>query len=180
MSLLLDIERLSALYRNLLRKMAARESLQMVHIEILQYLSVCNRYSDTAQALVEYLGQTKGSISQSLGILEKRNLILRRQDANDFRIYHVSMSDKGLEVVRRIQESITMGEDSSVEVKQALATVLYTLQRSNHLKSFGICKTCRFHKPLGSGKFQCALTKQILDEEEGGRICREHEIPKAL
>lgn len=52
---------------------AAEEGLQLVHVEILQYLSVCNRYSDTTQTISEYLGQTKGSIFQSLGHLEENS-----------------------------------------------------------------------------------------------------------
>ena len=48
------IERLSAVHRNLMRQFANEEGLQLVHVEIMQYLSVSNRYSDTTQAISEY------------------------------------------------------------------------------------------------------------------------------
>ena len=64
------LERLSSLYKSQMRQAASVEGFQLVNLEIMQYLSLCNGYSNTAQALSEYLGQTKGSISQSLKIME--------------------------------------------------------------------------------------------------------------
>ncbi len=66
-----------------MRKFATEEGLQLVHVEILQYLSVCNRYSDTTQTISEYLGQTKGSISQSLSNLEENGYIKRTHEKLD-------------------------------------------------------------------------------------------------
>lgn len=63
------IERISSLRSSLVRKAATAAGLQFIHAEILEYLGRCNRYSNTAQALTEYLGLTKGSVSQSLKLL---------------------------------------------------------------------------------------------------------------
>ena len=102
------LERLSAVHRNLMRRFANEEGLQLVHVEIMQYLSVSNRYSDTTQAISEYLGQTKGSISQSLGLLEDQGFVKRTQDKIDKRIFHLSLTAKGSAVAHRMFASIDL------------------------------------------------------------------------
>ena len=79
------LERLTSLYKNQMRQAANEEGVQLVHIEALQYLSICNQYSNTAQALSEYLGQTKGSISQSIKLMEKIGHIERKPCQKDKR-----------------------------------------------------------------------------------------------
>ena len=60
------VERLGNLMRAKLRRVSAQMQLQPVHMQALLYLSQANRYSNTPQALTEYLGLTKGTVSQSL------------------------------------------------------------------------------------------------------------------
>lgn len=166
------IERLSALHRSLLRKFAAEEGLQFVHVEILQYLSVCNHYSDTTQSISEYLGQTKGSISQSLGHLEEKSFIKRYQDKMDKRVFHLTLTTKGLLVSKRLSEAIDLqGAD---KVTPALHSLLASLQSKNNLKSFGVCSTCKFNQNPNANTFICGLTKEKLSDEDILKICRDH------
>ena len=67
------IERIAALIRSEERKKCTAVGLQTVHLQALNYLSRCNKYSDTPAALTNYLGMTKGTVSQSLSLLEKAN-----------------------------------------------------------------------------------------------------------
>ena len=53
------IERMAALIRSEERKKCAEFGLQPVHLQVLDYLSRCNRYSDTPAALTNYLGMTR-------------------------------------------------------------------------------------------------------------------------
>lgn len=166
------VERVSALHRNLMRKFAASESLQLVHIEIIQYLSICNKYSNTTQSLSEYLGQTKGSISQSLGFLENEGFINRQQDKKDKRIFHLFLTNKGLEVVERLNQSIDFLENENIN--SSLNILLTQLQKKNQLQSFGICKSCKYNQKKENGLFTCGLTLQDLSTEDIEKICREH------
>src|ERR1700674_5335522 len=68
------VERLGNLMRTELRKSGGDEALQPVHLQALIYLSKANRYSNTPQALAEYLGLTKGTVSQTLLLLDPRGL----------------------------------------------------------------------------------------------------------
>ena len=167
------LERLTALHRNLIRRFAAEEGLQLVHVEILQYLSICNRYSNTTKAMSEYLGQTKGSISQSLGHLEKSNFIKRSQDKVDKRIYHISLSPKGMAVTERLTKGIDL--DGSCKVGPELKELLSSIQMKNGLKGFNTCLSCKYNKSLNRNMFVCGLTNERLSAVEVKKICREHE-----
>src|SRR3954452_10471136 len=79
------VERLGNLMRTELRKSGSDESLQPVQLQALIYLSKANRYSNTPQALAEYLGLTKGTVSQTLLLLDRRGLIERFEDDIDRR-----------------------------------------------------------------------------------------------
>ena len=80
------VERLGNLMRSELRKSGSEESLQPVHLQALIYLSKANRYSNTPQALADYLGLTKGTVSQTLLLLDRRGLIERFEDDIDRRV----------------------------------------------------------------------------------------------
>lgn len=166
------LERLIALNRNLLRRFAAEEGLQLVHVEILQYLSICNRYSDSAQAVSEYLGQTKGSISQSLGHLENNGFIEKTQDKTDKRIFHISISTKGNAVTNRLFKRIDLDDSSKVE--PALKAMLTSIQRKNGLRGFNTCLSCKFNQNPKKNTFVCGLTNERLSKNDVKKICREH------
>ena len=90
------IEYIAALIRSEERKRCAELKLQLVHFQILKYLSLCNKYSDTSAAITNYLGLTRGTVSQSLILLEKRDLIKKNQDQMDKRVFHIQLLKIGI------------------------------------------------------------------------------------
>lgn len=66
------LERLTSLMRAWSREQPLVAELQSVQLSALHYLARCNRYSDTPLGVTEYLGLTKGTVSQSLKVLEGR------------------------------------------------------------------------------------------------------------
>jgi MarR family transcriptional regulator, organic hydroperoxide resistance regulator len=166
-------ERLSTLPRNLMRRYAAASNVQAVHLEVLQYLSICNRYSDTTQAIAEYLGLTKGSISQSLAHLEAKALITRKQDELDKRVFHLSLTPIGWAFINDMNQALHLTVASADE--PLLESVLRSLQKQNGLTGFGICQTCRFNQNPSQNVFVCGLTNEKLKRPEIDKICREHQ-----
>lgn len=170
------LERLTSLYRSQIRQAASNEGIQPVHVEILQYLSICNRYSNTAQALSEYLGQTKGSISQSLKLLEKDGFIERRGCTKDKRITRLYLTPKAKESAKRIGKSLMPNLSEAKEANDVVKSLLMDWQLKNDHKGFGQCQSCRFNRSLENGKFQCGLTGESLTKTEIRQLCREHEF----
>lgn len=57
------IERISSLLRSEERKKYAAIGLQPIHGQVLEYLSKCNKYSNTHASVAEYFGLTKGTVA---------------------------------------------------------------------------------------------------------------------
>ncbi|MDD1781556.1 MarR family winged helix-turn-helix transcriptional regulator [Enterovibrio sp. ZSDZ35] len=177
------IERITTLFRNEVRLAGLEYGLHPVHLEVLYYLSRCNQFSDTPAAVTEFLGITKGTTSQSITLLEKKGFLTKEKDPIDRRVTHLRLSKQGLAVsqqaippasIRRGIESLGDAQDT---LKTQLEALLRDIQKSNNCASFGLCKTCRFHKPYSDQEFFCDLTKMTLNISGGDLICREHSAP---
>lgn len=168
------IERIAILRKIELRRAAACEKLQLVHAEILDYLALCNRYSDTTLAVSDYLGQTKGTVSQSLKLLEKKGLIARETDKNDRRITRLSLTPAGKKIVSRLHKKLPVTKTENPVLTELLRNLLFSWQKDRNHSSFGLCHTCTHNIKLGGGQFQCGLTGESLKKAETEKICREH------
>jgi DNA-binding MarR family transcriptional regulator len=175
------IERLSNLLRNDMRREGAEHGLQPVQLEALNYLSICNRYSDTPMGVTEYLGQTKGTVSQSLKVLEKKAFLTKHADKNDRRITHLKVSSTGEQLLKKsipaplfTHACEHLNEQSETQIVTGLKELLQAVQRSNGMKSFGVCHTCRYNQKNEDRSFFCDLTKESLSQSDVQLICREH------
>ncbi len=176
------IERISNLLRYENRKAAVSFGLQPVHIEALSYLSRCNRYSDTPAAVTDFLGATKGTVSQSLQVLEKKGLIEKNRDLLDKRIQHLQVTAEGHEVLSAMvppplfHEALLMAQDQTDhDLSEDLTVLLKSIQVSHGSRSFGACYSCVYFNSQ-DGHHHCGLTREPLSEEDGRQICREHEL----
>ena len=178
------LERLAGLMRAEARGLLSQHGLQPVQFEALHYLSICNRYSDTPMAVTDYLGQTKGSVSQTIKVLEKKGLIEKKPDTSDKRVAHIAVTKAGYKVIQSVMPSpaLTLASShlnrkSTQSIDTSLRDLLRALQHANHSRTFGQCDTCRHHIKQSANKFMCGLTKEPLSHNEIGLICREHEHP---
>jgi len=176
------LERLSNLLRNEMRTEGSEYGLQPIQMEALYYLSICNRYSDTPMGVTEYLGQTKGTVSQTIKVLEKKGLITKNADKNDKRLTHLKMTLEGKTLLAKTipppkfsDACDVLNQSESDAVTEALNNLLKTLQKKNNLKAFGTCKACRHNIRNTDGSCLCGLTKEPLSEKDIELICREYE-----
>jgi MarR family transcriptional regulator, negative regulator of the multidrug operon emrRAB len=176
------IERMSALIRSEERKKCTEFGLQSVHLQILDYLSRCNKYSDTPAALTNYLGMTRGTVSQTVLLLEKKGYVKKTTDTVDRRVIHLSLLPEGKAMLEQARPSELLNQASDLlerdklgNYDETLVNILSALQKSNKSHSFGLCKTCQFFTLLPDG-FLCGLTKETLNEEDSGKICQEHRV----
>jgi DNA-binding MarR family transcriptional regulator len=174
------IERISSLLRSEERRKYAAIGLQPVHGQVLEYLAKCNKYSNTHAAVAEYLGLTKGTVSQTIQILERKHYIEKNTDPTDGRVVHLSLTESGtqlidelkpLDVFKQAETKVSRHEFDTIG--QALQTTLGVLQKVNHSKSFGLCRTCRYFS-VAENHYLCGLTEQALDRDDTEKICRDH------
>lgn len=180
------LERISNLIRGELRAFGVRHGLQPVQLDALAYLAQCNRYSDTPQAVTEFLGLTKGTVSQSLKALEAKGLVRKLADKQDKRMVHIKPTAKGNKLIEHAipGQRLARGLNSSEHVigsdlAVALRSLLLGMQHANGLKSFGPCHSCRFNRTTRDG-FLCGLTNEPLSKDDTKRICREHQYAETV
>ena len=165
------------------RRAAIAAGLLPVQWSILAYLREANRYSNTPQALAEYLALTKGTVSQSLKLLEERGWVVRAHDTGDRRVLRLALTEAGRQRLggvadagwRGAVEALPAGEREAAEA--ALAHLLAGWQQARGGRTFGVCRSCVHFRP-GAVEHHCGLTGEVLSEEDSGRICREHEQPR--
>ena len=179
------IERLGNLLRADVRNTCSHYGIRPAQLEVLNYLARCNRYSDTPLAVTEYLGLTKGTVSQTLKILEEKGLLRKQHDTNDKRLVHLKPSARGRRLVERLvpSEALTTGINQlplnqQQAIEKNLETLLRSMQKSNGLKTFAPCHSCRFNRKQG-GQYFCELTQEPLSNHDITLLCREHQYYSA-
>jgi DNA-binding MarR family transcriptional regulator len=177
------IERIANLLRAEERSAGTAHGLQPVHWQVLDYLARCNRYSNTPAGVTDYLGLTKGTVSQTLLVLEKKELIAKQPDSADRRLVHLRVTPQGqalLESAQPVrlftQATTAMTAQELSRLENGLTRLLQRLQQARGGRSFGVCRTCRFFQREAAG-YRCGLTQEALSDDDGGRLCREHEAP---
>ncbi len=174
------IERINILVRSEERKRYAILGLQPIHVQVLEYLNNCNSYSNTAGAITEYFGLTKGTVSQTLQVLERKGYLNKHADAEDTRIIHLILSPEGdflLQQLQLINPLIeiekTIGDDNFNTLEDALFNALNVLQKTTNAKSFGSCNSC-VNFDVEDEHYLCRATRLPVYQIETHKICREH------
>lgn len=177
------LERLSSLLRSESRHQLAEFGLQPVQFDALCYLASCNRYSNTPKAVTEFLGLTKGTVSQSIKLLESKGLVIKKTDTTDKRVTHLIVSGQGKELVENFMPAqiLKLASEGFSETEQSqivymLSAMLRQVQSANNFKSFGQCQTCEYNQKREDGSSLCGLTKEVLSSKDVLLICVEHKV----
>jgi len=96
------IECMATLIRSEERKKCTELRLQLMHFEVLNYLSHSNTYMNTPAAAASYFGMTRGTVCPPLIVLEKKSYLEKSKDENDKRIIHVKLLSSGLRNFKEI------------------------------------------------------------------------------
>lgn len=174
------VERISMLLRAEERKKFAALGLQPIHAQILDYLARCNHHSDTPAAVTEYLGLTKGTVSQSITLLENKGYVVKTQDEEDGRVSHLSLSPAGMELLDDTKPRDFFAEAEQAVVSKKFATladalepILAALLNAGNSRTFGECKSC-MHFIVVDNHYQCRITELPLSWRDSEKICRSH------
>lgn len=179
-------ERLGTLTRARLRQAGLAHGLQTIHLQVLLYLGRANRLSNTPQATTEYLGLTKGTVSQSILVLARKRLVTRQTDERDGRVVRLVLTERAVALLKDInvvnvwRDALLSASPARVSsAMQVLRQVLTKLQAEAGQRTFGVCSTCRHNQRLGPRSYFCALIQEKLSSPEVRLICRVHAPPAA-
>jgi DNA-binding MarR family transcriptional regulator len=150
--------------------------------EALRFLARANRYSSTPSALAEYLGTTKGTVSQTLIALEAKGFIRRKRCLDDRRSVKLSLTASGRDMLEKdpIRMLDAVGDNMSAAERRALTDgmcrLIDSLNRAQGSPAFGVCSHCSYHSAAGGragdgAPCYCGYTNEPLSEEETRKIC---------
>ncbi len=167
------------------RQRSTAAGMPTVHWQLLNYLQAANRYSNTPQAMTDYLGLTKGTVSQSLKLLESRGWITRQGDARDRRVMRFFLTPEGAALIAEDPGDATWDQAlaalPAADRESAAATLgrlLRGWQQGRDGLTFGVCRSCEhFRRQSGNDGQRCGLTGEPLSDADATRICREHKQP---
>lgn len=170
--LYLLLERIGNLLDQESRAIATRHDLALAQLQALHYLSRANRFSDTLSALADFLGATKGTVSQTVTSLERKGLVERVDDARDRRVSHCRPTASGERLVREWLPPPALAQVDGEAAVGALEDLLVALIRARGGATFGVCRTCAHFRAEGP---RCDLVQEPLAEAESALLCREHQ-----
>ena len=102
-SLLANFRRIIKLYDTMLKPVCEHYDLTQIEATIISFL-YNNPGKDTAADIVELRMLSKGNVSQAVESLIQKELLLRRQDTEDRRKIHLSLTEKADPITREIEK----------------------------------------------------------------------------
>lgn len=158
-------------------------SLNPAQWEALRYLARANRFSRTPAALADYLGSTRGTISQTVIALEQKGLVGRATSPRDRRSVELSVSVAGTAALAD-DPLLSLARDIEAGAAPQLADLLTGLRAAlsrrlsrNGGRAFGLCRICRHFREGANADtaapHRCALLDEALGDADSRAICAE-------
>lgn len=144
----------------------------------LAYLARANRFSRAPSQVADYLAATRGTVSQTLKALARKQLVKEVRSDTDRRWISYELSDEGQQRLTRstlLDNALASLPDGQVSaLDEGLAALATSMLQSRKLRPFGICNQCRHFRKSEQGA-ACALLKIDLHTAETNQICHEQE-----
>lgn len=163
----------------LTRELQFANGLNPAQWEALRFIAQANKFSRTPSALAEYLGATKGTVSQTLIALENKGLITRCKKTDDRRQVELCLTDQGqtmlgndpMQTLERASSEIA--DELGTEMVKGLTRLLHDLQTRHQVADFGVCQDCSLFcvngQTLDTGV--CGNNGDSIDAVEKTKIC---------
>lgn len=154
----------------------------------LRYLGLANRFSRSPAAVAEYLGATRGTVSQTLLALEAKGYLVRQTHPRDRRAVALELTAAGRRAAAEgagiglLAEAVARGcgAEAAALARFLEATLAAAIARRGG-RAFGVCRTCRYFRaqahPGAARPHHCGLLDLPLAEADAAAICIEHEAP---
>ncbi|WP_341894105.1 MarR family transcriptional regulator [Ferrovibrio terrae] len=166
----------------LTRELQFANGLNPAQWEALRFIAQANKYSRSPTALADYLGATKGTVSQTLIALESKGLITRCKKTEDRRQVDLCLTEAGQTMLAKDpmqtleQATLEIADELGIQMVKGLTRLLHDLQSRNQINEFGVCQDCSLFcvntqsvTDLTGGT--CGNTGEAVDTAEKTKIC---------
>lgn len=143
----------------------------------LAYLAQANRFSRAPSHVADWLGATRGTVSQTLRALDAKGLITSTRGDEDKRAIRYDLTEAGQMAAARVtgldRALAQLSDEHRKALELALGSALRGLLRERDGRAFGVCRTCRHHQAAPDGGY-CDLLNVQLAASETVELCHEH------
>lgn len=144
----------------------------------LRYLGRANRYSRTPTAISDYLGTTRGTMSQTIKALEAKGLIGRETNGRDRRAVLLRLTGAGEAALENdplhcVASVAGVLGDEMDEASRFLDRVVDCLQAKSGGLNYGVCTDCTHfcRNSFAEDVHRCGLTGDPLSVADSTKIC---------
>lgn len=178
-----SLERVSQAFRVLLWNESKEFSLSPIQVQVLIFLLHHSDDKRKVSYLANEFNMTKATISDTVKILEQKQLITKVSEPNDIRSYIIHLTQKGIQIAnqtslftKQIQVPIDKLDSSDKEnLLLSLLDIIHHLNKSGVITIQRMCLTCEHYKSNFNGQNHfCNLLNQKLEATELRIDCPEH------
>jgi DNA-binding MarR family transcriptional regulator len=185
-----SLERLSQVFRVLLREEAQEHGLSPIQAQFLVHLLFHDVELRRVGRLAEEFNLTRATVSDAVGSLEEKGLIHREPWPEDKRVVTLRLTPVGEKLAAELSDWANIVKEhlaaSSPEEKEIvmrfLMRLIASLQRTGIITVSRMCVNCRFFRPdehPGSDSpHHCALLGSPLAGSDLRINCPEHELAR--
>jgi len=177
------LERISEAFRVLLWQEGKENALTPIQLQILLFI----KFHSSDKCKINYLAQefnlTKATVSETVRLLTKKELIYKETDTLDSRSYSIYLTEKGKKITTRsssfsgaLEKPIHSFSETQKQVLfESLLELIEKLNKAGVITVQRMCFSCRFYQP-GKENDYCKLLKKKLYKPDLRVDCPEHEV----
>ena len=179
------LEKISEVFRVLLWSEAKEHQVSPIQLQILVFLKYHTQKQQRRIAFIaKEFNLTKATISDSVKVLEQKELVQRETDEKDSRSFNFTLTPKG-ERLTELVENFTVPLDRAIacllpdQKEYLLSSVLdliYRLNRQGVISTQRMCYTCYYYKGDRKECHYCKLLQQPLAFDDLRLECPEHKM----
>ena len=180
--IIVALERLSEAFRVLLWQESKETLLSPIQVQILIFLLFHRKEHCSVSYLSDEFNMTKATISESIKVLLRKNLIQKDEDPRDTRSAVITLTPEGKRIAERSSAftSVLEGpvghldEDQKAIMLKGLLQLIKALNQAGIITVQRMCFSCKFYRLTADGHF-CKLMQKPLADSEIRIDCAEHE-----
>ncbi|CAM1367965.1 MarR family winged helix-turn-helix transcriptional regulator [Tenacibaculum soleae] len=177
------LERISKAFRVLLWEKSKLYKISPIQIQLLIFCSNHKKENLKVSFLANEFDLTKATISDSIKILLKKELLNKVVNPKDSRSFTVELTSKGKEIVKQtisFSSVLNQSIDFLTEIEKGvflkqLMEFIYQLNQKDVISTQRMCLTCYYYNKNGNNHY-CNLMKKPLKNIELRIDCDEHQI----
>ncbi len=177
------LERISKAFRVLLWKESKLYKISPIQIQLLLFCGTHKKEALKVSFLAKEFDLTKATVSDSIKVLLKKELLVKKIDPKDSRSFTVQLTKQGKEIAAKtsgftsvLNESIdAFSEIEKGVFLEQLMQLIYQLNQKDVIATQRMCLTCFNYKKDGNSHY-CNLMKKELKKPDLRIDCNEHQI----